>query len=131
MMGENRRTIERYIRKIGKELQESPAKKWAIKAELREILYDTYGTSEHLTEEMLYEEFGLPEEVAMGYYEKTDVSKLKKRTGKYTVIAAGVCVLAVLAVAFTVYLIVKTKETVTIVSNFGAIWGRRIWGMKK
>ena len=49
--------INRYIREIKKYLTGRLTKRWAICAELKNILRDTYDDDEYLTIEMLYEEF--------------------------------------------------------------------------
>lgn len=115
--------INRYIREIKKYLTGRLTKRWAICAELKNILRDTYDDDEYLTIEMLYEEFGTPKEVAESFYARADVNKLKRRTGIYTVIAVSICVVAVIAIALSVAVIVhSTNNNTTTVSNITQIY---------
>ena len=117
-----KKTIKQYVREVKKHLVASPLEKMAMLADLKEHLFDSYGDESELTLELLYEDFGEPEETANSFFDARDLSKFRKRIKRNTIIALAVCVVALAlctaSVFTTIYVMKEANDNHTTITNY-------------
>lgn len=114
--------IRRYISEIGDKLSCSKPLKATFLGELREGIDSFRSPDRELTMEALCEEFGSPEEIAAGFFNREDYEELlrktKARAVRWKIVSALVTVILLVAIVLIVSVIREFTGTITVTNPF-------------
>ena len=114
-----KKTIKQYVKEVKKHLVASPMEKMAMLADLKEHLFDSYCDKSELTLELLYEDFGEPEEIANSFFDARDLSKFRKQAKAKTIITFSACVVAVIAICTAIFVLCNdNSNSNTTIKNY-------------
>ena len=104
MRGKNA-AVNQYLKEIGKKMAKCPkAARNAFLAEIRESIERSEPQNPKWTLEKLYADFGSPEEISNGFYDREDYKeffrKAKKNSFRWKMAFLVVCILFLMASAF-------------------------------
>ena len=99
-----KKVIRRYLKELTSELTCSRSMKCAFAGQMKNELLQFAKEHEDISVEDLYREFGTPEEVSGGFYDRKDYEKLLKKTKRIATIwkIIGI-VLFILFIIFVIY----------------------------
>ena len=113
MKTKNQTVIREYLQALNKVLICKRAVKRAILDEIRMQIGEVEQRFPTLTQEDLYREIGLPEEVARGFESREDMEGIRVKAKRYErnrIICCIVVFMAVVAIAFTAILITSQDD---------------------
>lgn len=114
--------IRRYLSEVGDKLSCPKPLRTTFLGELREGINSFRSPDRELTMEALCEEFGSPEEIAAGFFNREDyealLRKTKARVVRWKIVSALVTVILLVAIVFIVSVIRESAVTYTITNPF-------------
>lgn len=113
MKTKNQTVIREYLQALNKVLICKRAVKRAILDEIRMQIGEVEQRFPTLTQEDLYREIGLPEEVTRSFESREDMGAIREKAKKYEsnrIICCAIAFVAVVAIAFTAILITSQDD---------------------
>ena len=113
MKTQNQTVICEYLQALNKVLVCKRTVKKAILDEIKVQIGEVEQRFPTLTQEDLYREIGLPEEVARGFESREDMRVIREKAKKYEsnrIICCAIAFVAVVAIAFTAILITSQDD---------------------
>lgn len=114
--------IRRYLSEVGNKLSCPKPLKTTFLSELRERIDFYRSPNREVTIEALYEEFGSPEEIADGFFNREDYEELlrksKARVVRWKIVSALVTVILLVAVVYIVYIIREFNGTYIVTNPY-------------
>ena len=112
--------IRRYLSEVGDKLSCPKPLKATFLGELREGIDSFRSSDREVTMEALCEEFGSPEEIADGFFNREDYEELLRKTKtkvvRWKIVSALVTVILLVAVVYIVY-VIREFDGTYIVTN--------------
>lgn len=114
--------IRRYLSEVGNKLSCPKPLKTTFLSKLRERIDFYRSPNREVTIEALYEEFGSPEEIADGFFNREDYEELlrksKARVVRWKIVSALVTVILLVAVVYIVYIIREFNGTYIVTNPY-------------
>ncbi|MCH5341155.1 MAG: hypothetical protein J1E01_06795 [Acetatifactor sp.] len=114
--------IRRYLSEVGDKLSCPKPLKTTFLGELRERIDSFQSLDGEVTMEALCEEFGSPEEIADGFFNREDYEELlrktKTRVVRWRIVSALVTVILLVAIVFIVSVIQESAGTFTVTNPY-------------
>lgn len=108
--------IRQYLNEVGIRLDcPKPVKKIFLK-ELHENITLFQAQQSELTKETLYSQFGTPEEIATGFFDRQDFESLLRKTKKrvlcWKVVGILACAVLLLIILYLIHILQETSLTI-------------------
>lgn len=114
--------IRRYLSEVGDKLNCPKPLKTTFLGELRERIVFFSSPDREVTMKALYKEFGSPEEIADGFFNREDYEELlrktKARVVRWKIVSALITVILLVVIVFTVSVIRDSAATITVTNPF-------------
>lgn len=112
----------RYLDEVGDKLNCPKPLKATFLRELRERIDFFSSSDREVTMEALYNEFGSPEEIANGFFNRADYEELLRKTKTrvvlWKIVSALITVILLAAIIFIVSVIRESAGTVTVTNPY-------------
>ena len=103
--------VKQYLKEVAAKLSCSKGVKSVFLRQLKGEILAFADNNTIITMEVLYKEFGTPEEIAAGFFDRDDYSAMLKKAKKRTTFWMVLCiVLAVVLIVFATYFIEVVKS---------------------
>lgn len=115
-MKNEKRVIDQYLREVSVNLNCPKSVKSVFMAELRENILSFHSQHQEISKDKLYAEFGIPEEISDGFFNRSDyklfLDKAKKKIIHWKAASLLAIVLSVLTIALLILIVQDMSSTI-------------------
>lgn len=120
--GKNKIIVRMYLKEIRKRLVCQKSLKTVFLRELKERIQLFQSSDREITEEILYEEFDSPDDIAAGFFNREDYNELLQKARKRAILWKIACVvitiLLLALISYTICYIQYTRRHITLTNDY-------------
>ncbi len=120
--GKNKTIVRKYLKEIRNRLVCQKSLQTVFLRELKERIQLFQSSDQEITEEILYEEFGSPDDIAAGFFNREDYKELLQKARKRAILWKIACVvitiLLLALISYTICYIQYTRRHITLTNDY-------------